>query len=87
MGRTWLCSFAGAGVGFLVGFAGVWMLTSAQPPGDRSGIAFFVGVFLAGCGAIAGAVGGGAADLLKFFKSREQARTEAHARRGPESEV
>ncbi len=87
MGRTWVNSFAGAAVGLLVGFAAVWITTIAQPPSDRYAIASFVGIFLAGSGAIAGAVIGGVAELLKFFKRREHAGLDAHARRESESEV
>lgn len=72
MGHTWVYSLAGAGVGFLVGFAGVWMMALATRPGDAFAVALFVGVFLAGSGAIAGAIIGGVADLLKFFKRREK---------------
>jgi hypothetical protein len=87
MGSTWVYSFAGAGVGFLVGFAVLWMMTSAQPPSDRYPVALFVGIFLAGSGAIAGAIIGGVADLLKFVRRRERARTESQTRCKSKSEV
>ena len=87
MGRTWVYSLAGAGVGFLVGFGGVFMVGSAQGARDASAAAFFVGIFLAGSGAIAGAIIGGVADLMRFFKRKEQAGTEAHARRESNSEM
>jgi len=56
MGRTLVCSLAGAGVGFLVGYAAVSMTAGAQPAGDSGAIILFVGSFLAGTGAIAGAI-------------------------------
>jgi hypothetical protein len=47
----------------------------------------FVGIFLAGSGAIAGAIIGGVADLLKFVRRRERARTESQTRCKSKSEV
>jgi hypothetical protein len=87
MGRTLLCSLVGAGAGFLAGMAGVWMMSGDSPTSDRGAIAFLVGIFLAGCGAIAGAIIGGVADLQKFFERREQAGPQPHGRREPDSEV
>jgi hypothetical protein len=43
-----------------------------------------VGVFLAGAGAVAGALTGGAADLLEFLRRRDEAARDAQAQ--PESE-
>ena len=80
MGRTLLCSLAGAGVGFLVGFAAVYMASGAQPARDTGPIALFVGIFLAGTGAIAGAIIGGVGDLREFFKRKDQAPREAQDR-------
>jgi len=40
----------------------------------------FVGCFLAGAGAIAGAIIGGVADLQEFFKRKDQAPREAQDR-------
>ena len=48
MGRTLLCSLAGAVVGFLVGFAGVSITSGAQPASDTGAAILFVGSFLAG---------------------------------------
>jgi uncharacterized membrane protein len=70
MGRIAICSFAGAGIGFLVAFA-IGLLGDALSYSDGQAIFLFIGVFLAGTGAIAGAIVGGAADLLAFFKRRE----------------
>ena len=53
MGRTLLCSLAGAGVGFVVGYAGACITAGAQPTSDTGPIILFVGSFLAGTGAIA----------------------------------
>ncbi len=80
MGRTLLCSLAGAGAGFLVGFAAVLMAFGAQPARDTGAIALFVGIFLAGTGAIAGAIIGGVADLREFFRRKDQAPREAQDR-------
>lgn len=80
MGRTCLCSFAGAGIGFLVGFAIVRMMAGAEPARDTTAIAVFVGIFLAGTGAIAGAIIGGVADFREFFRRKEQAPREAQDR-------
>ena len=72
MGRTLLCSLAGVVAGFLVGFATARMMAMATAPEARdvTAISFFVGVFLAGCGAITGAIIGGVADLREFFKKK-----------------
>ncbi len=80
MGRTLLCSLAGAGAGFLVGFATVSITAGAQPASDTGFIMLFVGCFLAGAGAIAGAIIGGVADLQEFFKRKDQAPREAQDR-------
>jgi hypothetical protein len=77
MGRTLLCSLAGAGAGFLVGSAAVSITAGAQPASDTGAITLFVGCFLAGTGAIAGAIIGGVADLREFFRRKDQAPTEA----------
>jgi hypothetical protein len=83
MARTWLYSFAGAGIGFLVAFVIVGIMAGASPPSETSVITLFVGTFLAGTGAIAGAIIGGVAE---FFKRTEQPR-EAQMQRESKSEV
>ena len=80
MGRTLLCSLAGAGVGFLVGFVAVCVAVGTQPARDAGAIILFVGVFLAGAGAIAGAIIGGVADLREFFRRKDQAQREEQDR-------
>lgn len=80
MDRTLLYSLAGAGAGFLVGFAVVSITAGAQPAGDTGPIIMFVGSFLAGTGAIAGAIIGGVADLREFFRRKDQAPREAQDR-------
>jgi hypothetical protein len=77
MDRTWQSSFAGAGVGFLVGVVLVQMMARSYPDNDTTAVTLFVGVFLAGAGAVAGAVTGGAADLLEFLKRRDEAERDA----------
>ena len=80
MGRTLLCSLAGAGAGFLVGFVAVRLAAGTQPASDTGPAILFVGVFLAGTGAIAGAIIGGVADLREFFRRKDQAPREAQGR-------
>jgi hypothetical protein len=84
MGRTLLCSLAGAGVGFLVGFAAIRMAAGEQPASDTGPAILFVGVFLAGTGAIAGAIIGGVADLREFFRRKDQAQREMQDRQESE---
>lgn len=87
MKRTLLGSFAGAGIGFLVPFATVLLVTGSLPTRDEgSGMLVLVGFFLAGAGAIAGAVIGGVAELLAYFKNREQER-QSREHREPEAKV
>jgi len=84
MVRTCLFSLAGAGAGFLLGCAIVHIAAGPQPASDTVAISVFVGVFLAGTGAIAGAIMGGVADLLAHFKRKEQASREAQDRDRPQ---
>jgi hypothetical protein len=70
MGRMLLYPFAGAGIGFLVAFVIVRMMAGEPPPSDTAAITLFVGTFLAGTGAIAGAIIGG----VECFIRRQQAR-------------
>lgn len=80
MGRTLLCSLTGAGVGFLVGFVAIRLAAGAQPMSDTGPVALCLGVFLAGSGAIAGAIIGGVADLREFFTRKDQALREVQDR-------
>ena len=80
MSRTLLCSLAGAGVGFLVGFAGVSMTLGPQSASDAAAVILFFGSFLAGTGAIAGAIIGGVADLREIVRRKDQAPREAQDR-------
>jgi hypothetical protein len=73
MGRTVLGCFVGIGSGFLLAFLLAVMMVGLESR-DAKGIILFVGVFLAGSGAIAGAVVGGVADLLEFYRKQEQDR-------------
>ena len=82
MGRTLLYPFAGAGIGFLVAFAIVRLTVGASPSRDTTAITLFVGTFLAGTGAIAGAIIG----AVEFFKRRQPPREE-QVQRESESEV
>ena len=72
MGRTLLYPFAGAALGFLAAFVIVRLMAGPSPPGDTTAITLFVGTFLAGTGAIAGAIVGG----VESLKRRQQAREE-----------
>jgi len=73
MFRTWVYSFAGAGIGFLVAAVIVRIVTVNQS-GDMTFVTLLAGVLLFGAGAVVGAIIGGVADLMEFFKKREQAR-------------
>lgn len=73
MSRALVCSLAGAGVGFLAGCAGVIIASGARAGTDTAAVTLFVGSFLAGAGAIAGAVIGGVADLREFYTKKDQA--------------
>ncbi len=83
MARTLLCSLAGAVGGFLVGAAAVRSMTPYAS--DTTAIILFVGIFLAGTGAIAGAIIGGVADLQEFFRRKDQAPKEAPDRDADEA--
>lgn len=72
MGRTLIYPFAGAGIGFLVAFVIVRLMAGPSPPSDTTAITLLVGTFLAGTGAIAGAILGG----VESFKRRQQASKE-----------
>jgi hypothetical protein len=81
MGRTFRCSIAGAGTGFLVGFVAVSIAAGGHLSSpDIPAIILFVGVFLAGSGAIAGAIIGGVADLREFFTMKDQTPREPQDR-------
>jgi hypothetical protein len=77
MVRTVMGSVMGAGAGFVAGVL-VMVVVAFAVRGDEFGaseivpICAFVGVFLAGTGAIAGAVVGGTADLLGYWRRRER---------------
>jgi hypothetical protein len=90
MARTLRCSLAGAGVGFLLGLVLVILLCGTVGGPDRARdivtATVFFGAFLAGPGAIAGAVIGGVADLLAYFKRRDELLRHAQAQRDSESE-
>ena len=79
MNRTLLCSLAGGGAGFLVGFAVVSMAAGAQPASDTGAIIMFVGSFLAGTGAIAGAIMGGVESLKRRQQAREERQRESES--------
>jgi hypothetical protein len=72
MKRTVLCCFAGVGLGFVLPFLLAAVLGGLTSP--DIGSVLLVGIFLAGSGAIAGAVVGGVADLLEFYRKQEQDR-------------
>lgn len=73
MSRSLVGSVAGAGIGLLVGFVGVIVATGGEAARDTAGIILFVGSFLAGAGAVAGAVIGGVADLRESCKRKDEA--------------
>jgi hypothetical protein len=61
MGRTLIYPVAGAVIGFLAAFAIVPMMAGESSARDTNAIILFVGTFLAGTGAIAGAIVGAVA--------------------------
>jgi len=74
MGRTLLCSLAGAVAGFLASAAVISLVAGAEPAAKGTGpIIAIVGIVIAGMGAIAGAIIGGVADLKEFFRKKDQA--------------
>jgi hypothetical protein len=85
MSRTLVCSIAGAGIGFLVGCVGVAIASGGQAASDTAGITLFVGSFLAGTGAIAGAVIGGVAELRESCAKKDQASDRKAAKQGNDS--
>jgi hypothetical protein len=86
--RTLLCASAGAGVGFLAGFLLVLVAaTSAGATGDISAAAIFLGGFLAGAGAVVGALIGGVAELLAYFRIRDEVARQIQGRREAGSDV
>ena len=76
MRRTLLYPFAGAGIGFLAAVAIVHVMAGPSPPSDTNAVAMLAGIFLAGCGAIAGAIVGG----VEFFKRRPSTRDDRQQR-------
>src|SRR5262245_24161672 len=87
MVRTWIYPFAGAGAGFLTGLVLVRIMAGGQPPSDTVAVSLFVGVFLAGAGAVAGALAGGAADLLEFLKGKDESARNAKSQSDSESRL
>jgi hypothetical protein len=76
MGRTLLCSLAGAVAGFLISAAVILIVATSfggRPTAtDTAPIIAILGIFIAGMGAIAGAIIGGVADLKEFFRKKDQ---------------
>jgi hypothetical protein len=72
--RTLLCSLAGAAAGFLLSTVVISIAASGSRPDatDTTAIISLMGLLLAGMGAIAGAIVGGAADLREYFKRRDR---------------
>lgn len=79
MSRTWRYSLAGVGIGFLLGFVIVSVMAGPQPTNDTFGISLLIGSFLGGTGAVAGALIGGVADLLEYYRKRDEAMKDARA--------
>ncbi len=79
MERALLCSLAGAGIGFASAFPIVGVMTGGESARDTAAITLFVGTFLSGTGAIAGAIVGRAGSA----QTRQQARIEQTPRESP----
>ncbi len=73
MSRAFMGSLAGATVGSLVGFVGVMIVSGGEVARDTGAMILILGSFLAGLGAIAGAVIGGVADLREISQKKDQA--------------
>lgn len=73
MSRAFFGSLAGVAVGSFLGVVGVIIASGGETARDTAAVTLFVGSFLAGAGAITGAVVGGVADLREFFQKKEQA--------------
>jgi hypothetical protein len=87
MVRTFLCSLAGAGAGFFVAYVVVQMMTAGQPTSETAFVTLFFGCLLGGSGAVAGALIGGVADLLAYFKRRDEAARDAQSQSETESRL
>jgi len=85
MSRTFVCSIAGAVVGFLAGYVGVIIVSGGQAGSDTAGLTLVLGSFLAGAGAIAGAVIGGVADLREYLTKKDQASDRKALKQGDDS--
>jgi len=71
--RTSLCSLVGAGLGFGLGFILVMLIPGRPSASDTGAVVVFLGGLLAVGGAIAGAVIGGAAELVQYLRRRDEA--------------
>lgn len=69
MGRTGVYSITGAIIGFLAAFPIIWVMSGGETYRDTAAITLFVGTFLAGSGAIAGAITGA---TQEFVRRRDQ---------------
>ncbi len=87
MARTLLCSFAGAAFGFLVAVVLVGIASGGERGSDTAAVTVLFGGFLAAAGAIVGALIGGVADLLAYFRRRDEAIRDAQAQRESKSGV
>jgi hypothetical protein len=74
MKRTLFCSFVGAGIGVLAAIVFGSMTGALSSRDGGALIILFIGTFLAGIGAIAGAIIGGVAELMTFLREKEQTR-------------
>jgi hypothetical protein len=72
MSRSFVGSLTGAGIGLLLGFVGVGVASGGESARDTGAIVLFVGSFLAGAGAIAGAVIGGVSDVRKLLHKQDE---------------
>ena len=74
MVRTTVCSLAGAAAGFVLAIILVAIIDSGSDRGvasDTIPVTIFLGSLLAIGGAIAGAVIGGAAEVVKYLRRRD----------------
>jgi gas vesicle protein len=76
MTRTLVGSLIGAAIGYFAGYVGVTLVVGNYPSADIGWPVLCVGSFLAGTGAIAGAIVGGVTELRESSGRKSRARSE-----------
>ncbi len=76
MARALVGSLIGAAIGYFAGYLGVALVAGNYPSADIGVPVLCVGSFLAGTGAIAGAIVGGVTELREASGRKNQARSD-----------